>query len=96
MSRFHSEISGGAYRRWQRVRRQVLRRDKYRCTHCGKASRLEVDHITPLSRGGARFDLANLRSLCREHHLAKSLQERGIRPQPPGAAAWRRFVSELA
>ena len=38
--------------RWDRVRRAVLRRDGWRCVQCGRAGRLEVDHITPLDRGG--------------------------------------------
>ena len=36
---------------------------------CGKAGRLEVHHIKPLEHGGKPFELSNLRTLCREHHI---------------------------
>ena len=36
------------HRRWAAVRRFVLERDGWRCVHCGRAGRLECDHITPL------------------------------------------------
>ena len=35
-------------RRWAVVRRTVLDRDGWRCVKCGKAGRLEVDHIVPV------------------------------------------------
>lgn len=47
-------------------RYEVLRRDKFQCVLCGASGReakLEVDHIIPVSRGGAD-DLSNLRCLC--------------------------------
>ncbi|WP_410877379.1 HNH endonuclease [Nocardia sp. A7] len=36
---------------------------------------VEVDHITPVSQGGDRYDWANLQSLCHDHHEHKSLLE---------------------
>ena len=50
--------------RWQKVRLAALARDHHRCVRCGAGGRLEVDHITPLNRGGQAYDLANLVSLC--------------------------------
>jgi hypothetical protein len=32
----------------------------------------EVDHLTPISKGGARYDHANLQSLCSSHHSIKT------------------------
>lgn len=61
--------------RWKFVRKDVLRRDKYRCSICGirfKKSELDVDHIIPLQMHGQLFDKDNLRTLCRECHRAKS------------------------
>lgn len=50
------------------------------CPHCQRDGvvRLaqEVDHIRPLHDGGTD-DFDNLVGLCREHHLAKSVRERG-------------------
>lgn len=56
-------------RLWQCVRRVVLQRDKYRCTKCARAGRLEVHHIRSLREGGAPFDPANCKALCRDCHF---------------------------
>lgn len=52
----------------------------------GPDSRLEVDHITPISEGGHPFDPANLRTLCVGCHKEKTAQEAteraGGRPTP--------------
>jgi hypothetical protein len=61
--------------RWQRVRATQLEREPL-CRVCaGLGSRVpatEVDHITPVSAGGARFDGSNLQSLCTPHHSLKT------------------------
>ena len=49
MSRHHLELDAG---RWRIVRRKVLDRDGFRCVRCGRAGRLECDHVAPLKRGG--------------------------------------------
>ena len=72
---------------WAAARQASFRRDAFRCVECGAASRLEAHHIKPLFRGGAAYDLANLRTLCRSHHI-----ERHRRPVDPG---WKRLVDEL-
>ena len=59
-----SVVSGRAgTARWKRLRRKILDRDGWRCRKCGKAGRLEVDHIVPVRDGGID-DPANLRILC--------------------------------
>ncbi len=50
------------------LRWQLLKAANHRCAACGKSSRdrgtkLEIDHITPLSRGGSNHP-KNLRVLC--------------------------------
>lgn len=51
------------------LRFQVLKRDAYRCRLCGVSARdgehvrLEIDHITPRSKGGTD-DISNLWVLC--------------------------------
>ncbi|MFC1768636.1 HNH endonuclease [Nanoarchaeota archaeon] len=60
---------------WVLVRMDILRRDKYRCSICEKRYRrreLDVDHIIPVRMGGKLFEKANLRTLCKECHKAKS------------------------
>lgn len=55
-------------RAWQAiaqiVRPRILARDGFKCVLCGHDDRpLEVDHITPIARGGTNEE-ANLRTLC--------------------------------
>jgi hypothetical protein len=52
---------------WQKLRKQILNRDAFLCqigspgcTHIAT----EVDHIVPVSQGGAWFDPLNLRAAC--------------------------------
>ena len=40
------------YKRILLSRKNVLRRDAYRCQYCGKRDNLTVDHVFPKSRGG--------------------------------------------
>ena len=42
-------------KRWAKHRQLILDRDGYRCQICGKAGRLEVDHITPLGTSAAHL-----------------------------------------
>lgn len=48
---------------WRRVRAAVLERDEYTCRYCG-AIATTADHIIPLYKGGAPFDLENLAAAC--------------------------------
>ena len=65
---------GGSGWAWQRIRAQALDRDMHMCQQCGRAA-TEVDHVVPLHRGGTN-ELRNLRSLCTEHHQAKTNKDR--------------------
>ena len=78
--------------RWRGARRAALERDGWRCVKCGKAGRLEVDHIQPLHKGGAPFDLGNLRTLCRGCHIARTAQDKRKASMTP---AWAALVNEL-
>ena len=79
-------------RRWERLRRVILDRDGWRCRKCGRAGRLEVDHIVPIHRGGDYWDMSNLQALCRSPcHFAKTSSEfRRVRTGP-----WADMVNEL-
>jgi 5-methylcytosine-specific restriction endonuclease McrA len=64
---------------WYFVRKDVLKRDNYRCSICRERKRkreLDVDHIIPVQMGGQLLDKANLRTLCKECHKAKSELDR--------------------
>jgi hypothetical protein len=60
-----------------RLRFVVMRRDRFRCTNCGRSPathpdiHLQVDHIFAWSKGGAT-ELSNLRTLCSQCNLGKS------------------------
>jgi 5-methylcytosine-specific restriction endonuclease McrA len=67
---------------WEHLRAQVLKRDGYQCQACRRAGRLtaatHVDHVVEKADGGTD-DPANLQSLCRPCHDAKSAAERSRR-----------------
>lgn len=44
-----------------------------RCLACGKKTKLEADHVVPLSRGGSN-DIANIQPLCRSCNSSKGIQ----------------------
>ena len=94
MSRRHLTLNA---RRWQAVRRVVFQRDQWRCSECGRAGRLECDHITPLQRepGQNPFDLNGLQALCRACHIAKTATENRRRPRTDDERAWSALVAEL-
>ena len=78
----------------QRLRRRILRRDGYRCRSCGRPGRLEVDHITPMARGGAPLDENNLQTLCRSCHIAKSIREKPM--EDPERREWQEYLRAIA
>lgn len=66
-------------RRWAHVRYQALQRDQWKCVKCQRRGRLEVDHVIPLHRGGDKYKIANLQTLCRPCHFAKTAAENRAR-----------------
>ena len=51
------------YKRIMISRKNVLRRDRFRCQYCGSRDRLTIDHVLPKSRGG-RDTWENLVTAC--------------------------------
>ena len=65
-------------------RKIVLERDTYKCHICGATSiqsKLEVDHIIPLSRGGTD-DIDNYVTLCFDCNRGKSSDIVRVPKQP--------------
>ena len=93
MSRHHAHLNA---RRWAAVRRAVFKRDDYRCVYCGRAGRLECDHVTAMQRepGQDVCDVNGLQTLCRSCHILKTRRE-NQRPLTPAESAWRALVAEM-
>jgi 5-methylcytosine-specific restriction endonuclease McrA len=72
--------SGGSTRKWRKARAAQLERSPL-CHDCRLEGRLEaavdVHHIVEVSKGGNRWDPANMLSLCRYHHQ----QRHGAKPK---------------
>ena len=58
---------------WTWARHQQLLREP-NCRICGEPASA-VDHVVPISQGGAELDADNLQSLCRRHHNSKTTNE---------------------
>ena len=52
------------------TRRDVFKRDNFRCLACGTDENLTLDHIIPRSKGGSN-KIDNLQTLCQNCNLAK-------------------------
>ena len=93
MSHHHVDLNA---RRWAAVRRAVLNRDNFRCVECGRAGKLEVDHIVPMQRepGQDVYNPHGLQAICRTCHIEKTRRE-NRRPLTPAESAWRALVAEM-
>ena len=74
---------------WQRVRKVIFARDGGECMKCGKSLRrrgstFHVDHIKPISKGGAEWDLDNLELSCPKCNLEKGAKWDGSDPEGAG------------
>ena len=92
MSKNHKRISN---REWRLLRIKCLHRDAFRCVQCGKAGKLEVDHVIPIASGGRATDLDNLQALCRDCHIRKTARENS-KPLTAAEKKWARLVDHLA
>jgi len=64
---------GARHRRWRAL---ILERDPW-CKACGREPSTVADHIVPIARGGARFDLNNGQGMCEPCHNRKTAKEDG-------------------
>ena len=79
---------------WRRLARAAKVRDDWLCVTCRRAgytvAAAVVHHLKAIKDGGAKLDLANLESLCREHH--ESEHGRGPNTQ---RREWGKYIAEL-
>lgn len=57
-------------RKWDDIRKEILIRDEYTCSYCGRPART-VDHIIPRIRGGEDIE-SNLVAACRSCNSSKN------------------------
>ena len=78
---------------WRRTAKTAKRRDSFLCVHCKREGRtmaaVVVHHLKPITEGGAKLDLDNTVSLCREHH--EFLHHRGPSKEQ---REWNGYLSE--
>ena len=96
MSRHHKRLDR---RLWRGCRAAVCRRvelangGRLRCELCGRFAAFEVDHKTPIDKGGAWYDIGNLQLLCAVPcHSTKTAREN---VQNPMRLAWRDALAKL-
>ena len=62
---------------WNYVKKKVLIRDKYKCTVCGKTSKLQIHHTTYKHHKAEHKHLGDLLTVCNkchyEFHLIKDI-----------------------
>ena len=61
---------------WSKVKRQVLKRDNYKCQKCGSGKLLHVHHLTYKHHLKEHCHLSDLITLCKQCHE----QEPGHKP----------------
>lgn len=82
-------------------RKNVLRRDNHSCVYCGTTKDLTIDHVVPLSKGGAH-DWGNVVTACKSCNHRKgnrSLEQLGWtlkkKPKRPGNYEIRKSINWL-
>lgn len=74
---------------WKRTRLLILARDNYTCTVCEEHHQAQqVDHIVPISKGGAPFDPNNLRSICKKMNVSRANIGRSLAAKNTNARVW--------
>ena len=63
----------------------------WRCRKCGKAGRLELDHVQPVSKGGKWWAESNTQILCRQCHFLKTGSENRLNSAE--IEAWEAIVA---
>ena len=89
MSRHHRERGEAKGPAWERQRRAVFDRDRWRCQVCGRPGKLEAHHVVEIAHGGTN-DQGNLRTLCRACHIEHHRPEESLT-----SGEWQSLMREL-
>ena len=90
------KVGAQVYRspRWRVLRRNIFKRDGFKCVKCSRPGRLECDHIRPIAKAGDWFDPKNLRTLCRGCHIQITRDDRR-REKNPERAKFEQMAREI-
>lgn len=86
----------------KRLRYEILRRDNHACRYCGRAApdvKLHIDHVIPVSLGGAEKDPANLVTSCAECNGGKTSSapdQTVVADIKESAAKWKSAITQAA
>jgi len=81
----------GSDSRWRRFSLAVLERDNHTCTIKGPGctgTADQVDHITPLSKGGSKYDPHNCRAACAACNTSRGNRAPAPQPEPRPVSTW--------
>ena len=70
----------------------MIRQAGRKCQRCGRSGRLEVHHKVKVSKGGAKYDPANLEVICRACHFDEHRDDKRHESDIAGAQEWREFA----
>ncbi|WKW47284.1 HNH endonuclease signature motif containing protein [Myroides sp. JBRI-B21084] len=77
-TRTHADFDYNA-RKWRKLRAAQLTQFPF-CKHCDQLNIITIatvaDHIVPVKKGGAGYELSNLQSLCKKCHDKKSAKDK--------------------
>ena len=59
----HNRKKRRQLKNYQKIFKQLCHKYKFSCVQCGKKDNLSIDHITPVSKGGAD-EFSNLQLMC--------------------------------
>lgn len=86
----------------KRLRYEILRRDNHACRYCGRAApdvKLHIDHVIPVSLGGAEKDPTNLVTSCAECNGGKTSSapdQTVVDDVKESAAKWKSAMTQAA
>lgn len=81
----------GSDSRWRKHRLTILKRDRWLCTvHLPGCTTQadQVDHIQPLSKGGARYDPHNCRAACAHCNRKRGNSAPLTQPRARPTSSW--------